>query len=134
LEGLAKIGKDELMDTDVQLESIIVDSFGRAQGETEDTGFVVGTGHLHQQPEGILDKSASTAVTRVSAGQIDAITVDDMLTIRQAVPAQYRKKAVYIMHSSTELALMKLKSTQGIYYWQAQVALDMPATWAGKKV
>lgn len=131
LEGLAKIGKDELADTDVQLESIIVDSFGRAQGEAEDTGFIAGTGHTHQQPEGILNESV---VTRVSAGQIDAIKVDDMLEVRQALPAQYRKKAVYIMHSSTELALMKLKTTYGVYYWQAQVALDFPATWAGKQV
>jgi len=131
LEGLAKIGKDELADTDVQLESLIVDSFGRAQGETEDTGFIKGTGHSNQQPEGILN---GTTVTRVAGAAIDAIACNDMLDLKQAVPAQYRKNSVFIMHSSTELALMKLKTTYGVYYWQPQTALDHPATWAGKKV
>lgn len=132
LEGLAKIGKDELADTDVQLESLVVDSFGRAQAEAEDTAYIGGTGHSNQQPEGILNGSV---VTRVDGGQVDAIKIDDILTVKQAVPAQYRKNSVFIMHSSTELALMKLQSTTtGAYYWQPQVALDHPATIAGKKV
>jgi len=132
LEGLAKIGKDELADTDVQLESLIVDSFGRAQSEAEDTAYIKGSGHSNQQPEGILNGST---VTRVNAAGADAITFDDILTVKQAVPAQYRKNSVFIMNSSTELALMKLQSaTTGAYYWQPQVALDMPATVAGKKV
>lgn len=131
LEGLAKIGKDELADTDVQLESLIVDSFGRAQGETEDTAFIEGTGHSNQQPEGITNGST---VTRVDGAAIDTIAANDMLTLRQEVPAQYRKNSVFIMHSSTELALMKLTDSYGQYLWQPQVALDMPATWTGKKV
>lgn len=131
LEGLAKIGKDELADTDVQLESLIVDSFGRAQGETEDTAFVNGTGHSNQQPEGITNGST---ITRVDGAAIDTIAANDMLTLRQEVPSQYRKNAVFIMHSSTELALMKLVDSYGQYLWQPQVALDIPATWSGKKV
>lgn len=132
LEGLAKIGKDELADTDVQLESLIVDSFGRAQSEAEDTAYIEGSGHSNQQPEGILN---GTTVTRVSAAGADAITLDDILTLKQEVPSQYRKNSVFIMNSSTELAIMKLQSaTTGAYYWQPQVALDVPATLAGKKV
>jgi len=132
LEGLAKIGKDELADTDVQLESLIVDSFGRAQSEAEDTAYIEGSGHSNQQPEGILNGST---ITRVDGGAIDTITLDDILTLKQEVPAQYRRNSVFIMHSSTELAIMKLQSaTTGAYYWQPQVALDVPATLAGKKV
>lgn len=131
LEGLAKIGKDELADTDIQLESLIVDSFGRAQSEAEDTGYIEGTGHANQQPTGITN---GTTITRVDGAAIDAIAANDMLTLRQEVPAQYRKNAVFIMHSSTELALMKLTDSYGQYLWQPQVSVDIPATWAGKKV
>ena len=132
LEGLAKIGKDELADTDVQIESIIVDSFGRAQSEAEDTAYIEGSGHSNQQPEGIMN---GTTVTRVTSGQENAITLNDILTLKQEVPAQYRRNSVFIMHSSTELAIMKLQSAvDGAYYWQPQVALDIPATLAGKKV
>lgn len=132
LEGLAKIGKDELADTDVQLESLIVDSFGRAQSEAEDTAYIEGSGHSNQQPEGILN---GATITRVDGAAIDTIALDDILTVKQALPAQYRKNAVFVMHSSTELAIMKLQSaTTGAYYWQPQVALDVPATLAGKAV
>lgn len=131
MEGLAKIGKDELADTDVQLESLIVDSFGRAQAEAEDTAYIGGTGHSNQQPEGIRNGST---ITRVDGAAIDTIAANDMLTLRQEVPAQYRKNSVFIMHSSTELALMKLTDSYGQYLWQPQVSLDHPATWAGKKV
>src|SRR5690606_5944374 len=54
LYGLTKIGEDELMDTDVALESIVVDSFSRAVAEAEDNAFIAGTGHANEQPEGIL--------------------------------------------------------------------------------
>ena len=133
MEGLAKIGKDELADTDVQLESLIVDSFGRAQSEAEDTAYIKGLGHTpSQQPEGIL---LGSTVTRVDAEGADAITINDILRVKQAVPAQYRKNSVFIMHSSTELAIMLLQAAvNGAYYWQPQVALDHPATLVGKKV
>ena len=132
MEGLAKIGKDELADTDTQLESIVVDSFGRAQAETEDTAYIEGSGHSNQQPEGILNGST---ITRVDGAAVDTIALDDILTVKQALPAQYRKNASFIMHSSTELAIMKLQSaTTGAYYWQPQVALDIPATLSGKPV
>src|SRR5690606_14281447 len=48
LYALTKIGEDELMDTDVALESIVADSFSRAIAEAEDTAFVIGTGHANE--------------------------------------------------------------------------------------
>ena len=131
LTGLARIGKDELMDTDVSLESLMVTSFIRAIGEGEDTAYIEGTGHTYLMPTGITN---GTTVTRVRTAAENAITADDMLSVRQGLPAQYRKNGVFIMHSSTELALMKLEASYGSYLWQPQVALDFPATWTGKKV
>lgn len=131
LEGLARIGKDELADSDVSLEQIIIDSFTRAMGVAEDTAIVNGTGHSYEQPTGITN---GTTVTRVSTASADAIVANDMLDLRQDIPSQYRANAVFVMHSSTELALMKLIDSYGQFLWQPQVSLDIPATWAGKKV
>lgn len=127
LYGLTKIGEDELMDTDVALESIITDSFSRAIAEAEDTAFVVGTGHANKQPEGILNSS----VTTVNAGQVGAIKADDILKLIYEVPAQYRRNGVLIVNSKTELALRLLKDSNGQYLWQPSLQTGTPATFAG---
>jgi len=127
LYGLTKVGEDELMDTDVALESIITNSFSRAIAEAEDTAFVVGTGHANKQPEGILNSSVAT----VNAGQAGAITADDILKLIYEVPAQYRRNGVLIVNSKTELALRLLKDTNGQYLWQPSLQAGTPATFAG---
>jgi len=132
LEGLAKIGKDELADTDVSLEAIILDSFAIARSNKEETGFIAGTGHDNQQPEGILN---GTTVTRVITAAADAIVADDILNLIYAVPAQYRRNGTLLVPSTTELAMRKLKSaTEELYLWQPNVQAGKPATFAGYPV
>lgn len=131
LYGLTKIGEDELMDTDVALESIVTDSFSRAIAEAEDTAFVIGTGHTNKQPEGILN---GTVVARVTAGQAAAITADDILKLIYEVPAQYRRNGVLIVNSKTELALRLLKDQNGQYLWQPSLQTGRPNSFAGYPV
>lgn len=128
LYGLTKIGEDELQDADVSLEPQAVDSFSRAIGEAEDTGFVVGTGHANQQPEGILN---GAVVARVDAGQAAAVTVDDFKKVIYAVPAQYRRNGSFITASTTELALALLKDEENRYLWQPTVQAGRPNTFLG---
>ncbi|WP_434642748.1 phage major capsid protein [Thermoanaerobacterium thermosaccharolyticum] len=131
LYGLTKIGEDELMDTDVALESITTDSFSRAIAEAEDTAFVIGTGHANKQPEGILN---GTVVSRVNAGQVGAITADDILKLIYEVPAQYRQNGVLIVNSKTELAMRLLKDSNGQYLWQPSLQTGRPNSFAGYPV
>lgn len=128
LYGLTKIGEDELMDTDVALESIVVDSFSRAVAEAEDNAFIAGTGHANEQPEGILN---GNVVSRITATQPGAITADDMLRLIYEVPAQYRQNGVFIVNSKTELALRLLKDANGQYLWQPSLQAGRPNTFAG---
>jgi len=128
LYGLAKIGEDELMDTDVALESVKVDSFSRAIAQAEDRAFVVGQGHSSQQPEGIL---TSAGIGRVNAKTVKAVTTDDILSLIYAVPAQYRRNGVLLVNSQTGLALRLLKDTNGQYLWQPSLQAGRPNTFAG---
>lgn len=128
LYGLVKIGEDELMDTDVALESLIVDSFARAIAEAEDRAFVVGQGHNSQQPEGIL---TSAGIERVNAKTVKAVTTDDILSLIYAVPAQYRRNGVLLVNSQTELALRLLKDKNDQYLWQPSLQAGRPNTFAG---
>ena len=130
LYGLAKIGEDELDDSDVNLEAFVRDSFARAIGEAEDTGFTVGTGHTNKMPVGFMDTAGG--VTAVDGGTIKAVTIDDFKKLIYAVPAQYRRNGVFVTASTTELAISLLKSaTDGQYYWQPSVQAGRPNTFLG---
>lgn len=131
LEGLARIGKNELADSDVNIESALAESFGRARAETEETAFVVGTGHSNRQPDGILN---GTTVTRVSTNAADAIASTDILDLLYAVPAQYRRNGIFVFASTTILAIRKLQDTYEQFIWQPAMALGQPATLAGYPV
>ncbi len=131
LYGLAKIGEDEFDDSDVNLEALVRDSFARATGEAEDTGFAVGTGHANSQPVGIF--AAGTGISTVLAGGAvaDGTSVDDYLALIYAVPAQYRRNGSFIMASSTELLLSQKKDGNGQYLWQPSVQAGRPNTFKG---
>ncbi len=132
LEGLARIGKDELADSDVNIEAMIIDSFSRAQARVEETNFVIGTGHDNEKPEGILDGST---ITRITSAAANAIAVDDVLNLIYGVPAQYRRNGKLYVASSTELAMRLLKSSvEHLYLWQPSVQAGRPATFAGYPV
>ncbi|GGV80475.1 phage major capsid protein [Streptomyces thermoviolaceus] len=134
LYGLAKIGEDELDDSDQNLEAFVRDSFSRAVGEAEDTAFTVGTGHANHQPVGFM--TAGGGVPTVTAGSGTAITVDDFKKLIYAVPAQYRRNGRFAMASSTELALSLLRDDSngagtGPYLWQPSVQAGRPNTFLG---
>ena len=137
LNGLAKVGKNELMDTDANLEAAIIDSFSNKRAETEDTGFTVGTGHSYNQPSGIaLD--ATSGITKIDLATADTIIVEDILGAIYAVAPQYRKNGSFLMNSKTELALRKLRATytggSGEFLWQPSVQAGKPDLLCGYPV
>lgn len=126
MEGLAKIGKDELADTDVALASIIIDSFGRAQARKEETGFAIGTGHTFSQPDGI---SVDTGIAKVETTANNAIDLNAVLGTIYALPGQYRRGGTFMVSSPTMLAMRKLKdAVNGQYVWQPAAQAGQPAS------
>ncbi len=129
LYGLAKIGEDELDDSDVNLEAFVRDSFARKIAETEDTGFTVGTGHANEQPVGMF--TAGGGIVSVNTAQNAAVTVDDFKQLIYAVPAQARRNGRFLTASTTELAISTIKDANGQYLWQASVQAGRPNTFLG---
>jgi HK97 family phage major capsid protein len=134
--GLTKIGKDELMDSDQNIEAILADSFARAIADDEEDGFINGTGHTFEQPEGIL--LAASGVTCVDNAAAGAVTFEDLLSLMYAVPKQYRRNGSFIMHSGTELLLALLRETatggSGPFLWTPSPAVGQPASIWGRPV
>ena len=130
LYGLLKIGEDELMDTDVSLQSLLVEGFSRAISHTEDMAFVNGTGHADGRPVGIL--STEAAVPTVETTTINTFAVDDLFTLIYDVAPEYRTTAAILVHPKTEMVLRLAKSdTLGMYLWQPSLAEGTPPTFAG---
>jgi len=130
LEGLTKVGKDELSDSDVSLEPIIADSFARAMADEEENAFVNGTGHATQQPAGFLPAAAG-CLTHALAGA-NAIVMNDVLDLIYTLPAQYRRNATFVMNSQIELALRQLLDVvTGRYLWEPSIQAGRPNTLLG---
>lgn len=129
LYGLAKIGEDELMDSDVDLEAFVRDSFARAIAEAEDTGFTIGSGNSSHQPTGFM--TAGGGVPAFDAGQANGVTVDDFKGLIYAVPAQARRNGRFAVASATELLLSTLKDGNEQYLWQPSIQAGRPNTFLG---
>ncbi len=139
LYGLSKIGEDELSDNDLDLASLLVDSFARAIAEAEETAFVAGTGHGNSQPEGFTVDStlAAATITTTASG---AVTIEKFLEMIYTCPSKFRKGASFLVHSLTELELRKLRwkdgtgTYEGGFLWQPSVIEGRPNTFLGYPV
>lgn len=136
LYGLSKIGEDELADSDIELANYLADSFGRAIAESENLGFIAGTGHGNQQPEGIIADATLKAAT-ITAAATSAVIVEEFLDMIYHVKASYRKGSTFIVNSLTELAIRKLRAVdaasgnEGPFLWQPSVQAGKPNTFLG---
>ncbi|PWJ07922.1 phage major capsid protein [Streptomyces sp. NWU49] len=129
LYGLAKVGEDELDDSDTNLDAFIRDSFARACAEAEDTACTVGGGHSAHQPVGYMTPEGG--VPTVAAAGATAITTDDMMKLIYATPKQYRRNGRFTIPSGTELAIATLKDADDRYLWQPSLQAGRPNTFLG---
>lgn len=138
LYGLAKIGEDELDDTDINLEAFVRDSFARAAAEAEDVAFTIGSGHTAHMPVGIFSTAGGVSA-RVSGASTYAgtgangsnVLLDDLLGLIYDVPAQYRRNGSFLIPSTTELFVSTLKDADGRYLWQPSLQAGRPNTLNG---
>jgi len=140
LYALAKIGEDELADSDVPLEPVLAEEFSRALGEEEDKRFILGAGHDSEQPEGITINARLITDTKTTAAHT-AVTVEDFLDMLYGCPTQFRRNGSFVLNSTVELLIRKLRAksgtedpNEGPFLWQPSVQLGKPNTFLGKAI
>ena len=119
-----------LYDNAFNLESYIIQQFGKAIGNAEEDAFLNGDGT--GKPAGIFDtaKGGTFAVELANT----TIHTDDVLNLIYALKRPYRKKASFIMNDATLAALRKLKDGNGAYIWQPSYQAGEPDRLCGYSV
>ena len=112
---------DELLEDSVfDLEGFIIDQFAQRIGEAEEEAFICGDGVA--KPLGIIHQLDREVITEKTG----AISTDDLLDLKHAIPPKYRKNAVLLMHDSTLRELFKLRTGEGQYIWYENPKKNIP--------
>lgn len=117
-----KVTEELLYDNAFNLESYIIDQFGKALGNAEEDAFLNGDGT--NKPLGIFAESGGGTRSVTMAG--NAISADDIINLVYALKRPYRKNARFIMNDQTVALIRKLKDSNGQYLWQPALAQGEP--------
>lgn len=133
LIGLAKIGVDELQDTDFNLVSLVQTIVGELFAQLEDDAF--GNGNGTSQPWGIAMRAtqASPLITQVvTSGTAQVISGDDLKKMQYRMPARLRPQGAYFASTDAAEAISLLKDTTSNYLWVPSMRVGDPDTLWGK--
>ncbi len=115
-----KVTEELLYDNAFNLESYILDQFGKALANAEEDAFLNGDGN--GKPTGIFDTTGGGTV----AETVSKVDADSLISLVYALKRPYRKNASFIMNDATIAAVRKLKDSNGAYIWQPSYQAGEP--------
>ena len=118
-----KVTEELLYDNAFNLESYIMQQFGKALANAEEDAFINGTGT--GQPLGILAATGGADVG-VTAKSATAITADELIDLIYSLTRPSRKSAAFLLNDQTLAAIRKLKDNYGQYLWQPSLQAGEP--------
>lgn len=116
-----KVTEELLYDNAFNLESYIIEQFGKALANAEEDAFLNGTGT--GQPLGLF---AETGGGQVAETLTAALKADDLFNLVYALKRPYRKDASFIMNDRTIATIRKFKDNNGAYIWQPSYQANEP--------
>ena len=117
-----KITEELLYDNAFNLESYIIDQFGKALANAEEDAFLNGDGK--GKPTGIFDAEKGGQFNTTTSG--NNISADDIITLIYNLKRPYRKNAAFITNDKTLASIRKLKDNNGVYMWQPALTAGEP--------
>lgn len=115
-----KVTEELLYDNAFNLESYIIDMFGKALANAEEDAFLNGSGA--GQPLGLF----ATTGGGTAAISTASLTADDVIKLVYALKRPYRKNAKFIMNDQTIASIRQLKDNNGAYMWQPSLVAGEP--------
>lgn len=121
LHVAVKVTEELLYDNAFNLESYIIEQFGKALANAEEDAFLNGTGT--GQPLGLF---AETGGGHIAETLTAAMKADDLFNLVYALNRPYRKNASFIMNDRTIASIRKFKDNNGAYIWQPSYQAGEP--------
>ena len=115
-----KVTEELLYDNAFNLESYIIDMFGKALANAEEDAFLNGSGV--GQPLGLFAATGGGTAAISTA----SIAADDVIKLVYALKRPYRKNAKFIMNDQTIASIRQLKDNNGAYMWQPSLIAGEP--------
>ena len=122
LHVAVKVTEELLYGNAFNLESYLMDQFGRALANAEEEAFLMGDGE--GKPTGIFDATNGGQVAVTTKGA--SPTADDILDLIYSLKRPYRKNAAFIVNDATLATVRKLKDGTGVYIWQPGMVAGEP--------
>lgn len=117
-----------LADNAFDLESYIIEQFGKGIANAEEEAFIVGDGN--GKPTGFLTTIANdTNAYTTTAGA--APTADEIVDLVYKLPRPYRKNAAFLVNDSTLAILRKFKDQNQRYLWEENYQVGEPSRFMG---
>lgn len=112
---IVPVSFEALQDSNVDVESLVMDALVTRIARSQNTYFTIGTGM--GQPQGVV-AAASLGVT-LAAGNTTSVTYDSLVDLLHSLDPAYRDGAAcrFMMHDSTLKAVKKLKDGQNRPIW-----------------
>jgi HK97 family phage major capsid protein len=127
----ARVGQDELADSDADIAGLLQFIVGEQFGMMEDDAFANGTGT--SQPWGLAKRStASGLITQgLTAATTNTITADELKKLPFQVPSRFRDNGAYFFSNDAAQAASLLKDSTSQYLWQPNNQAGQPASLFG---
>ena len=126
-----KVTEELLYDNAFNLESYIIEEFGKALANAEEDAFLNGDGV--GKPLGIFAAEGGAEIG-VTAASATAITADEIINLVYSLKRPYRKNAKFIMNDQTISLLRKLKDGNQAFLWQPSMQAGEPDRLFGYEV
>lgn len=123
-----KVPKELLMDSIVDIEAYIINSFGRSFALGEGAAYVIGDGS--SKPSGLVGQATLGNTVATAAGFV----ADNMIDSYYALAPPYRQNASWLLSDDAAKRLRKFKDSQGRYLWEMNLVAGQPDVFLGKRV
>ena len=120
-----------LADNAFDLESYIVEQFGKGIANAEEEAFITGDGQ--GKPTGFLTTIAADATAYITTSGANP-TADEIVNLIYSLPRPYRKNAAFLVNDSTLALLRKFKDQNQRYLWEESYQAGEPSRFMGYKI
>ena len=115
-----KVTEELLYDSAFNLESYIIEQFGKALANAEEDAFLNGTGN--GQPLGLFAETGGGTLAKTVATP----KPEDVIDLIYALKRPYRKNASFIMNDAAVAAIRSFKDNNGAFMWQPSCVAGEP--------